>query len=71
MIGRRECDMDDPSNDIREWALETGRKLVDIITPLAESLRDLFDSLEPYRKHELFHPRKKPRGSVRRKKKGG
>lgn len=30
------------------------------------SIVDFIDSLEPYQRYELMHPRKKPRGSIRR-----
>jgi len=35
-----------------------------------ESLQDMIDKLEPYQKYELLHPRKKPRGSIRRARQG-
>lgn len=36
-----------------------------------ESILDMFNELEPYQRYELLHPQKKPRGSIRRARKGG
>ena len=34
-----------------------------------ESLLDVNNKLEPYQRYESSHPKKKPRGSIRRKRK--
>jgi len=34
-----------------------------------KALTDFINSLEPYQKYEILHPKKKPRGSIRRIKK--
>ncbi len=36
------------------------------ILKACEPLLKLIDDLEPYQKFEILHPRKKPRGSIRR-----
>lgn len=36
-----------------------------------ESFIDAINKLEPYQRYELLHPRKKPRGSIRRARKRG
>lgn len=36
------------------------------INPIRDCLQKFIDSLEPYEKFEILHPRKKPRGSLRR-----
>jgi hypothetical protein len=33
-----------------------------------QAINNLVDSLEPYQLYELAHPKKKPRGSIRRNK---
>ena len=47
--------------------------IYDVITksiePICGAFQRLFDNLEPYQKFEILHPRKKPRGSIRRSKK--
>lgn len=40
----------------------------DMVKPFTEGLIDLFNNLEPYQQYEILHPRKKPRGSIRRNK---
>lgn len=32
-----------------------------------KSIQGIFYGLEPYQRYELLHPQKKPRGSIRRK----
>jgi len=38
-----------------------------MIKSVDESIQDLEEILQPYQIYELLHPRKKPRGSIRRK----
>ena len=42
-------------------------KLGECLEPALKSIQDMIDALEPYQRYELLHPRKKPRGSIRRK----
>lgn len=44
-------------------------KLSEALEPALKSIQDMIDELEPYQRYELLHPRKKPRGSIRRKRK--
>lgn len=37
-----------------------------VVKPIAERLVKMLNTLEPYQVFELTHPRKKPRGSLRR-----
>jgi hypothetical protein len=39
------------------------------VQKVEKALIDFIDSLEPYQKYEILHPKKKPRGSIRRIKK--
>jgi len=41
------------------------------VEPALVSIQDMIDGLEPYQRYEFLHPRKKPRGSIRRARKGG
>ena len=45
---------------------ELGEAIIKAYKPILEKLQNFFDSLEPYQKFEMLHPRKKPRGSLRR-----
>lgn len=52
---------------------EISKALVRLRKALAEaceSIIDMFNKLEPYQRYELLHPRKKPRGSIRRARQG-
>ena len=46
---------------------EIGHTLIKMMDGLREILSNFMDSLEPYQKFEALHPRKKPRGSIRRR----
>ena len=46
---------------------EIGHTLKKLSDGLREILSNFMDSLEPYQKFEALHPRKKPRGSIRRR----
>lgn len=50
------------TNEINIWD-EVNNALVRV----KKTLELLFDKLEPYQRYELLHPQKKPRGSIRRK----
>ena len=60
------------NDEIKERTERFGKALSESIKPLLDaldSLLDVIDGLEPYQRYELLHPRKKPRGSIRRKRK--
>lgn len=58
-------------DEISEAVVRVGKALGEVIESVCESIQDMFDGLEPYQRYELLHPRKKPRGSIRRDKKRG
>ena len=45
-----------------DLATSIGKILIEALKPLI----DFLNGLEPYQKFEMMHPRKKPRGSIRR-----
>ena len=45
-----------------DMATSIGKMLSEALKPLI----DFLNGLEPYQKFEMMHPRKKPRGSIRR-----
>ena len=51
----------------KESLSNLGVAIVKAIEPILEKFAHLFDGMEPYQKYELMHPRKKPRGSIRRR----
>ena len=53
---------------VKDILFGLGEELVKATEQLTESFKKLWDSLEPYQRQELMHPRKKPRGSIRRNK---
>ena len=54
---------------IKDAFYNLGVALCSVLNDFANSLQVLFDTLEPYQKYEILHPRKKPRGSIRRNRK--
>jgi hypothetical protein len=50
----------------KELIIKLGHIIVEAFKPILEKFQDFFDTLEPYQKFEFAHPRKKPRGSIRR-----
>lgn len=50
----------------KEMILNLGQMIIKTFKPFIDNLSEFFDTLEPYQKFELTHPRKKPRGSLRR-----
>lgn len=50
----------------RKAIVKLGQAIVEAFKPIVEKFQDFIDALEPYQKFELAHPRKKPRGSLRR-----
>lgn len=62
-----EINIDD---EIKEATVRFGKSLsksIESILDALDSLLDVIDELEPYQRYELLHERKKPRGSIRRK----
>lgn len=57
----------DINDEINNALVRIGKTLVEAF----ESLFDALNELEPYQRYELLHPQKKPRGSIRRARKGG
>ena len=50
----------------KELIIKLGHAIVESLKPVIEKMQQFCDTLEPYQKFELMHPRKKPRGSLRR-----
>lgn len=50
----------------KEMILNLGQVIIKAFKPFIDNLSDFFNTLEPYEKFELAHPRKKPRGTLRR-----
>lgn len=59
------------NDEIKEATVRFGKALSESIKPLLDALDELLDVLEPYQRYELLHPQKKPRGSIRRARRGG
>lgn len=60
--------------DINDELVRCGEalsKLLELLLDAFKPLLDLIDELEPYQRYELLHPRKKPRGSIRRARRRG
>ena len=57
------------NDEINNALVKFGNKLGEVLEPAFELLIDMFNELEPYQRYELLHPRKKPRGSIRRARK--
>ena len=53
--------------DERINSLYDADALVKTFKEACHSIVDFINSLEPYQRYELMHPRKKPRASIRRK----
>lgn len=54
--------------EYKEFLIKLAEHIMECINPLIDALKEIFDTLEPYQKYEILHPRKKPRGSIRRNK---
>lgn len=54
-------------DEINEAIVRLGNKSVEALESAFKSIIDMFNELEPYQRYELLHPQKKPRGSIRRK----
>lgn len=62
------------NDEIKEEIERLGKSLVEALSKILEAVQpllDMIDELEPYQRYELLHPRKKPRGSIRRARKRG
>lgn len=62
------------NDEIKEAIERLGKSLGEALSKVLESIEsllDVIDGLEPYQRYELLHPRKKPRGSIRRARKRG
>lgn len=46
---------------------ESMEMLMNVIDRITQALREVIDDIPPYLWFELCHPKKKPRGSMRRK----
>lgn len=57
------------NDEIKNALVRLGNKLGEVLTAL-EKINDIINDLEPYQRYELLHPRKKPRGSMRRARQG-
>ena len=55
------------NDEIKERAVRFGKALGKALESVLESIQDLEEILQPYQIYELLHPQKKPRGSIRRK----
>lgn len=64
----KEIDINDEINNAIVRFVNTLREGLE---PALVSIQDMVNGLEPYQRYELLHPRKKPRGSIRRARKGG
>ncbi len=60
----------DSNQESYEQTKEQMYKLEQAVMKARETLLKIFDYLEPYQKFEVLHPKKKPRGSIRRRKRG-
>lgn len=59
------------TEEINNALVRLGNKLGEVLETVFEKLKDFINGLEPYQRYELSHPRKKPRGSIRRARKRG
>lgn len=55
---------------LKEALFALGEALAKALKPIAEELSRWIETLEPYQRFELAHPKKKPRGSIRRHRRG-
>lgn len=53
-------------DQFKKIASSLGEAIIKVVEPIAKILDELYSDLEPYQKYEMLHPRKKPRGSIRR-----
>lgn len=54
-------------NGVSESLCRLGEEMGEFVQTALEPLLVTFNGLEPYQRYELAHPKKKPRGSIRRK----
>lgn len=53
-------------NGVSESLCRLGEAMGEFVQTALEPLLVTFNGLEPYQRYELAHPKKKPRGSIRR-----
>lgn len=56
----------DKLEPMKKALIELATSLGEILSEALKPLIDFLSGLEPYQKFEMMHPRKKPRGSIRR-----
>ena len=56
----------DKLEPMKEALTDLATSLAKILIEALKPLIDFLSGLEPYQKFEMMHPRKKPRGSIRR-----
>ena len=56
----------DKLEPMKKALIDLATSLGKILTEALKPLIDFLNGLEPYQKFEMMHPRKKPRGSIRR-----
>lgn len=56
----------DKLEPMKEALIDMANSLAKILIEALKPLIDFLSGLEPYQKFEMMHPRKKPRGSIRR-----
>lgn len=54
-------------DNINDALVRLEKVLNETLSEALKSIQGIFDGLEPYQRYELLHPQKKPRGSIRRK----
>ena len=57
-------------DETRILFIKFGEALAEATRKIAELLIEWFNTLDPYIQQEMLHPKKKPRGSIRRARKG-
>lgn len=56
----------DKLEPMKEALTDLAISLAKVLSEALKPLIDFLNGLEPYQKFEMMHPRKKPRGSIRR-----
>ena len=68
-LNKRLEEFGETMNEATKGLVEICKQIAEMLNPMADALIDAVNSLEPYQRYELLHPQKKPRGSIRRKRK--
>lgn len=61
----------DAENVIEKFAAHIEAAITLMRSGLKDIIQILYGNIEPYKMNEMLHPKKKPRGSLRRKRKEG